>query len=186
MAERTIHKVDRRAFLKGAVAAVGGLAFSRWAFTNAEAAAQEGQAYVIVSDVIRGSGGDPTGPSCVETSVFQRGEQVVWRAVVFDARTGQLVNTPEAVQERGLRMWVEVEGQDEPIEMEHGQHPPERFKPKPEDIIYYWAGAWIIPPNVTGEFKYTITVEDKDGNRGVLEIMGTKGVDTFPAALVIE
>lgn len=176
-------RLDRRTFLKGAAAAAGGLAFTQWAFTNFEAAAQNGQAYVIVSDVIRGSGGDPTGPGCVETSLFKRGEQLVWRAVVFDARTGEAVNTPEAVEARGLKVTAQVEGRDEVFELEFGPHPPNAAE---EDQIFYWAAPWIIPPNVTGKFKYTLTVEDQDGGQGVLEIAGKKDLDTFPSALTIE
>lgn len=66
-------KVDRRKFLKGAAAALGGAAvLSSMVATNFEAAADEGQAYVIVSDVVRGSQ-NPQGPVCVETSVFKPG-----------------------------------------------------------------------------------------------------------------
>ncbi len=177
-------KADRRTFLKGAVATVGGLAFSEWAATNFEAAAQDGQAFVIVSDVIRGSQGNPTGPSCVETSVFQRGEQVVWRAVVYDAATGEALNTPEAVADRGLTMSVTPEGQGA-IDMGHGPHPPASRNPAPEDVIYYWTGTWEIPPVVSGRLKYTIVVEDGNGGQGVMEVAGNKDVDTFPIALDI-
>jgi len=177
-------KTNRREFLKGAAAAAGGMAFTQWAATNFEAAAQGSQAYVIVSDVIRGSGGAPTGPSCVQTSVFQRGEAAVWRAVVYDATTGEAVNTPEAVEERGLTMTVTPEGQDT-FDMEHGQHPPDRFNPAPEDIIFYWTHQWEIPPVVTGKLKYTITVQDANGGQGVLEVAGNPEADTFPIALEV-
>lgn len=176
-----VTKTNRRNFLKGAAATVGGMAFTQWAATNFEAAAQGGQAFVIVSDVIRGSGGNPTGPSCVETSVFQRGEQAVWRAVVYDAGTGEAINTPETVETRGLTMSVTPEGQDA-MEMEFGPHPPNAA---PEDIIFYWTAPWEIPPVVTGKLKYTITVTDGNGGTGVLEVVGNVEADTFPIALEI-
>ena len=177
-------QANRRTFLKGAATAAGGIAFAKWALTNADAAAQQGQAYVIVSDVIRGSQGAPQGPGCTETNVFKKGEQLVWRAVVYDAKTGALINTPKDVADRGLKMNAKLEGND-PIAMNHGQHPGANSNPKPEDIIYYWAGPWIIPPNVaTGKFKYAITVEGKDG-KGTLEVAGNKAVDTFPIAVDI-
>lgn len=181
MATDTVQEqgLNRRSFLRNAAAAAGGLAFTQWAFSNFEAAAQEGQDYVIVSDVIRGSGGEPTGPSCVETNLFDRGEQVVWRAVVFDASTGEIVNSPDAVESRGLQMTVQPEGQDA-LEMEFGAHPPDTPS---EDQIFYWTAAWVIPPNVSGKLKYTLTVEDADGGQGTFELLGQTGVDTFPSAL---
>lgn len=175
---------NRRTFLKGAAATMGGMAFTQWAATNFEAAAQGGQAYVIVADVIRGSGGNPTGPGCVQTSVFVRGEQAVWRAVVYDAKTGELVNSAEAVASRGLTMKVTPEGQD-PIDMAHGQHPGESRNPAPADVIFYWTGPWEIPPSVTGKLKYTIEVADSGGGTGVLELFGNKEVDTFPLPLTV-
>lgn len=175
---------NRRTFLKGAAAAMGGMAFTQWAATNFEAAAQGGQAYVIVADVIRGSGGAPQGPGCVQTSVFQRGEQAVWRAVVYDAKTGELINSADAVAARGLTMKVTPEGQD-PIDMGHGQHPPASRNPAAADIIYYWTGPWEIPPSVTGKLVYTIEVADSSGGTGVLQLIGNKEVDTFPLPLTV-
>jgi hypothetical protein len=176
-------QANRRSFLKGAAVTAGGLAFAKWALTNAEEAAAQGQAYVIVSDVIRGSGGAPQGPGCTQTSAFKKGEQLVWRAVVYDAKTGAFVNTPKDVIDQGLKMKVTAEGQA-PIDMTFDQHPGANRNPKPEDIIYYWTGPWIIPPNVSGKFKYTIEVTGKDGS-GKLEIAGNKAVDTFPIAVDI-
>ncbi|MBI1744180.1 twin-arginine translocation signal domain-containing protein [Candidatus Acetothermia bacterium] len=177
-------KPNRRTFLKGAASAAGGIAFAKWALTNADVAAQQGQAYVIVSDVIRGSGGAPQGPGCTETSVFKKGEQLVWRAVVYDAKTGVLLDTPKDVTDHALKMSVKPEGLDA-ITMNFDQHPGANRNPKPEDVIYYWTGPFIIPPNVNaGKFKYTITVEGKEG-KGTLDVLGNKAVDTFPIALDI-
>jgi hypothetical protein len=177
-------ETNRREFLKGAAATVGGLAFTQWAVTNFDAAAQGQQAYVIVSDVIRGSGGEPTGPSCVQSSVFVRGEEAVWRAVIYDATTGEAINTPELVEARGLSMTATPEGQDE-MAMEFGQHPPARFNPAPEDIIFYWTAPWEIPPVVTGKLKYTLVVTDSNGGTGTLEVTGNPETDTFPIALEV-
>mgnify|MGYP006277760987 CR=1 FL=1 len=172
--------LNRRSFLRNAAAAAGGLAFTQWAFSNFEAAAQNGQDYVIVADVARFNGGDPQGPSCVGTSVFSRGEQVGWRAVVYDATTGELVNSPEAIADRGLSLTVEVEGQDN-LEMEHGPHPQNS-----DNAIDFWTAAWIIPPNVSGKLRYAISVEDADGRTGRLELLGQTDTLTFPYALTIE
>lgn len=173
-------KVGRRSFIKGAAAAAGGLAFTNWALTNADAVAQDGQAYVIVSDVLRGGGGEPQlGPGCAESSVFVTGEEVVWRAVVFNAQTGEIINSPEDVAAHGLTMEVFLEGQDAPFEMSHGIHPPNADA---ADQIYYWSESWDVPGDFAGKFKYTITVNGNEGT-GLMEILGVPGVDTFPSAL---
>jgi len=170
-------KSDRRQFLKNAAAAAGGLAFTQWAFSNFEAAAQNGQDYVIVADVARGNQGSPTGPICVGTSGFERGEPVVWRAMVYDANTGALVNGSDEVASRGLSLNVEVEGQGDALAMEHGPHG--------DNELFFWTTAWVIPPNVSGQVKYTINVEDAEGRTGQLEVLGsTEGV-TFPYALSV-
>ena len=180
-------KVDRRTFLKGAAATLGGAAFlGSMVASNFEAAAQTNQAWVIFSDIVRGSGGSPTGTLCVETSVFTQGEQIVFRVVTYDGKTGALVNTPDEVEARGLKVTVEIEGQASPLELRFGAHPP---KTPAADQHFYWATGWLIPPNVSGKLSYTIKVEDKDGGKGILEIAGFKDgkyIDPFPALLSIQ
>lgn len=176
----TKDNVSRRSFLKAGAAATGGLAFVKWAVTNFDAAAQEGQRYVIVSDVLRGGGGERKGPGCVENSVFQGGEEIVWRAVVFDGQTGQLINGLDEVSGLGLKMTVTVDGIDQVFEMAHGVHP---RNADPADQINYWSESWVVPPDVSGKFKYSITVEDSSGGKGALQFLGIPGVDTFPSAL---
>jgi hypothetical protein len=168
-------KVDRRKFLKGAAAALGGAAvLSSMVATNYEQAIADGQAYVIVADVVRGSQ-NPQGPVCVETSVFKPGEQVVWRAVVFDVKTGQAVTDPT-----GFTMTVTPEGQDA-IKMEYGAHP---AKAAAADQISFWTGAWALTPNISGKLIYEIDVTGPNG-AGQLKFIGKKDVGTFPAPLTV-
>jgi hypothetical protein len=172
-------KVDRRKFLKGAAAALGGATFlSTMVATNFEAAADTGQAYVIVADVVRGSQNPVGGPVCVETSVFKPGEQVVWRAAVFDTKTGQAITDPT-----GFTVTVTPEGQSA-ISMAYGAHP---AKAAASDQISFWTGAWAIPPNINGKLIYAIDVTGPNG-KGQLNytgFIGKKDVGTFPAPLTV-
>ena len=49
--------------------------------------AQAAPKYFVQADVVRGAPG-AQGAVCVANSVFYPGEQVVWRAKVFDTTTG--------------------------------------------------------------------------------------------------
>lgn len=178
--EGLIESLNRRDFIKGAAAAVGGIAFSSLAVTNFEAAAANGQDYVIVGEVVKGSSG-AVGAPCGLNSTFKKGEQIVWHAVVFSGETGEKINDHGEIQDRGLELQVEVENGDT-VDMHHSEHPPDGT-PK----IYYWGGAWKISPGVpTGKMTYSITAEDDEGRMGKLEMFGEKDVDTFPKALTIE
>ena len=178
--EGLLESLNRRDFIKGAAAAVGGIAFSSMAITNFEAAAQNGQDYVIVAEVVKGSSG-AVGKPCDLTSTFKKGEQIVWHAVVFSGQTGAKINDHGEIQDRGLKLQVELEN-GETIDMHHSEHPPDG-SPK----IYYWGGSWKISPGAsTGNMTYSITAEDKEGRTGRLEMFGDKNVDTFPHVLTIE
>jgi hypothetical protein len=175
-----LDNLNRRDFIKGAAAAVGGIAFSSLAATNFEAAAAEGQDYVIVSEVVKGGSG-AVGAPCGLTSTFKKGEQIVWHAVLFSGNTGEKINDHQEVMNRGLKVQVELENGAK-VNMNHSQHPPDE-SPK----IYYWAGGWKISPGVsTGKMTYSITAQDKEGRMGKLEMFGDKEVDTFPHSLTIE
>ncbi|MCF7889890.1 twin-arginine translocation signal domain-containing protein [Candidatus Bipolaricaulota bacterium] len=178
-----LENLNRRDFIKGAAAAVGGIAFSSLAVTNFKAAAAEGQDYVIVNEVVKGGGGvvQGTGAPCELSSTFKKGETVVWHAVTFSGKTGEKINDHAEIQERGLKLQVELEN-GEKIDMHHGEHPPDET-PK----VYFWAGSWKISPGAsTGKMTYSITAKDKEGGTGKLEMFGDKNVETFPRALTIE
>ncbi|MFP4135518.1 MAG: twin-arginine translocation signal domain-containing protein [Candidatus Acetothermia bacterium] len=175
-----LENLNRRDFIKGAAAAVGGIAFSSLAVTNFEAAAETGQDYVIVAEVVKGSSGS-VGKPCELTSTFKKGEQIVWHAVVFSGETGEKINDHEEIQDRGLKLQVELEN-GETLDMNHSEHPSDD-SPK----IYYWGSSWKISPGAsTGKLTYSITAEDDEGRMGKLEMFGDKEVDTFPHVLTIE
>ncbi|MFB6290520.1 MAG: twin-arginine translocation signal domain-containing protein [Candidatus Bipolaricaulia bacterium] len=181
--EGLLENLNRRDFIKGAAAAVGGITFSSMAVTNFEAAAANGQDYVIVAEVVKGGSGAvaKAGAPCELTSVFKRGEQIVWHAVLFSGNTGEKLNDHDEITKRGLKVQAELEN-GKKIDMHHGKHPPDE-KPK----VWFWAGAWKVSPGVpTGKMTYKLTAEDKKGRTGTLEMFGDKNVETFPRALTIE
>ncbi|MFB6214390.1 MAG: hypothetical protein ABEI54_00830, partial [Candidatus Bipolaricaulia bacterium] len=121
------------------------------------------------------------GAPCELTSVFKKGEQVVWHAVVFSGKTGEKINDHEEIKQRGLKLQVELEN-GKKLDMHHGAHPPDE-KPK----VWFWAGAWKVSPGApTGKMTYKVMAEDKEGRTGTLEMFGDKNVETFPRALTIE
>lgn len=175
-----LDNLNRRDFIKSAAAAVGGIAFGSLAATNFEAAAANGQDYVIVAEVVKGGSG-AIGPPCGLTSTFKKGEQIVWHAVLFSGKTGEKINDHAEVKDRGLKLQVTLENGAN-VNLNHSEHPPDG-SPK----IYYWSGGWQISPGApTGKMTYEISAKDKEGRMGKLEMFGEKKVDTFPHALTIE
>lgn len=178
-----LENLNRRDFIKGAAAAVGGIAFSSLAVTNFEAAAQNGQDYVIVAEVVKGGSGAvvKAGAPCELTSVFKKGEEVVWHAVLFSGSTGQKLNDHKELVDRGVKVQVELEN-GKKFDMHHSSHPPDE-SPK----VYFWSAGWKVSPGAsTGMMTYKITAEDKEGRTGTLDMFGDKNVETFPKALTIE
>ncbi len=124
--------------------------------TLAGFAMAQGPAYVVNADTVRGSQ-NATATSCVLTPVFKTGEQVVWRAEIYDAATGEKL-TESQVNDRGIKATVKLED-GKTFDMEYGQHP----KQAPQ--IWLWTAAWAIPPVYpTGMLKYEIDVTDDAGN----------------------
>ena len=178
-----LDNLNRRDFIKGAAAAVGGIAFSSLAVTNFEAAAENGQDYVIVAEVVKGGSGAvaEAGAPCELTITFNKVEEVVWNAVLFSGSTGEILNDHKELVDRGVKVQVELEN-GKTIDMNHSQHPPSDT-PK----IYFWSGGWKISPGAsTGKMTYKITAEDKEGRTGTLEMIGDNNVETIPHSLTIE
>ena len=156
------------AALVASLAALAGLGF-----------AQDGDlAYFVRADVVRGSQ-NATGPTCVLTPVFKTGEQVVWRAEVFDANTGEKL-TPERAEEVGMTVTAVLEDGSE-YEMEYDLHPRE------EPQIYLWVGAWTIPPVYpTGTLVYQIVVEDAAGNTVTWQPIGQDRPGGYSSQITVE
>ncbi len=142
------------------------------------AAFAQGPIYTVNADVVRGAK-NPVGPTCVLTPVFKTGEQVVWRAVVYDAATGAEL-TPEEVTAKGIKVTAKLENGDS-FDMEYGPHP----KDPPQ--INLFVGAWVIPPVYpSGMLKYSITVTDNAGNTVTWAPIGQDREGGYSSLMTIE
>lgn len=123
--------------------------------------------YFIQADVVRGSAG-AQGAVCVANSVFFPGEQVVWRAVVFDLAT-QARLSEEQIKQLGLAVTVTLENGAN-LNMRYGLHPPDPNAPKREA---FWSTSYQIPADApVGTLKWSMTAKDKDGNTGAFTPIG--------------
>lgn len=104
-------------------------------------------------DMVRGvPKGGPTGPVCVLTSQFKRGEKVVWRLRVYDpAKSKQLGKA-------GLKSLV--------VELPDGKKYKMHYRTHPRKNVTdtFWTAAWVIPKNYpTGSFAYKVVATEKSG-----------------------
>jgi hypothetical protein len=117
------------------------------------AQAQDIQKLFVEGDIVRGNTPlGATGPICVLTSQFKRGENVVFRIRVRNLQ-GKPLDTA------GIKS-IEVELADgRKLPTRYGGHPPRQ----PTD--FFWTAAWMIPDNYpTGSLGYSITATDMEGN----------------------
>src|SRR5438045_7909424 len=120
---------------------------------QAPSSAQDIQKLFIEGGIVRGNTPlGATGPICVLTSQFKRGENVVFRIRVRNLQ-GKPLDTA------GIKS-IEVELADgRKLPTRYGGHPPRQ----PTD--FFWTAAWMIPENYpTGSLGYSITATDMDGN----------------------
>lgn len=114
-------------------------------------------AYFVHADMVRGAQG-AQGAVCVANAVFYPGEWVIFRAVVYDAATGEEMGH-EAIAERGLSARVVVEDAGD-IGM---FYPPADAGLPPGG--FFFRGPWAIPADFAmGEYTWTVEVTDADGN----------------------
>lgn len=103
------------------------------------------------------------GPVCVPNSVFFGGERIIFRAIVYDAATGEQLSFDQ-IQELGITATVHIDGV-EPIDMFYP--PPEAFGAPdgPPPGTEYFRGPWGIPVDYApGMYGWGITVTDAQGN----------------------
>ncbi|HZJ10211.1 MAG TPA: hypothetical protein VFD39_10990, partial [Trueperaceae bacterium] len=115
------------------LAVIGSLAFA------------QAPTYFVKADMVRAAEG-AQGPVCVPNSVFFPGENIVFRAVVYDAATGEELMFDQ-VQERGITATVHMDGMD-PMPMFFP--PPTEGEPAegqegPPPGADYFRGPWPIP-----------------------------------------
>ena len=135
-------------------------------------AAAQAPTYFVKADMVRGAQG-AMGPVCVPNSVFFNGEMIVFRAVVYDAATGEELKFDE-VQSRGITATVVMDGRD-PAQMffpppGEGAEEGEEGPPPGAD---FFRGPWAIPADFpAGMYNWHIEVTDASGNTAVFEPIG--------------
>ena len=113
-------------------------------------------AYFVHADMVRGAQG-AQGAVCVANAVFHPGEWVIFRAVVYDAATGEELKH-DAIAELGLTAQVTVDGL-EAIDM---FYPPLDASAPPG--MYFFRGPWPIPADFAmGEYRWNVEVRDAAG-----------------------
>ncbi len=113
-------------------------------------------AYFVRADMVRGAEG-AQGAVCVINSVFHPGEKIVFRAVVYDAATGEEL-MHEAIAELGLSVSVMVDG----LETFDMFYLP--FEADAPPASYYFRGPWVIPADFAmGEYSWNVEVRDAAG-----------------------
>lgn len=117
----------------------------------------------LMVDMVQGSKNVPqaqaASQSCVLTSRFPRNSEMVWRARVFDPKTGDLMD------DKALSK-VEVKlANGTSLEMRYGPHPPQG-----QNREFYWTTSWVVPKDhATGTLKYSVLATGADGRVGDFE-----------------
>lgn len=131
---------------------VAGLAIGMTGVAGGAVAQGAGGALFFEGDMVRGNTPDgATGPSCVLTSQFKRGESAVWRVRVLNDK-GELIG------EDGLKsLFIEMPG-IAPVQMGFGWHP------RKGKLDQFWAASWRVPSDYpTGTLGYKIVATMLDG-----------------------
>ena len=121
--------------------------------------------YFIQADTVRGAIG-AQGAVCVANTVFHPGEQIVWRAYVYDGESGERL-TQQQIQERGITVTATLETGEE-ASLNFVPHPPNVENPD-----WFWAGGLIVPEDFpTGMVTYTLEATDAEGNSATFTPIG--------------
>lgn len=161
------------------VALAGALAGALWALAGAvlHVAGMEGRfsPYFVYADMVRGARG-ARGPVGEQTNVFRRGEQVVWRAVVVDVLSGQMVGSRAELL--GVKVTVHVEG---------GPSLKMRFEGQSSASgLRYWTASWQIPADYsTGAHRWWVEVTDALGTSARFEPIGIATEPTTSGLVVV-
>ena len=133
------------------------------------------QDYFIKADMVRGAEG-AMGAVCVPNSVFYPGEKIIFRAVVYDAETGEELKFEE-IQERGIQATVHIEGYDDVMMFypppAEGDAAAEGEGEGPPPGAEYFRGPWPITLDTPqGMYGWSVSVTDAEGNTAEFEPIG--------------
>ena len=124
--------------------------------SGASSSAAAGRLFIQADTVIGGTNLSSDESSCVQMSQFERNEEIVWRAKVFDA-AGQPLDDSALSS-------VEVKLPDRTLTMKYGDHP----HSNPTDS--FWTVSFTIPADYpTGGLPYTVEATASDGRTGTFD-----------------
>lgn len=124
-------------------------------------------AYFVQADIVRGAVG-AQGAVCVANGVFLLGEEMVWRAYVYDANTGELL-TQDEIDANGVKVTASIVDTDVSVPMRFGPHP----APDAPNADFFWSAPFSIPADfATGQYQWQIQVSDNAGGEGLYQPMG--------------
>ena len=126
--------------------------------------------YFVKADMVRGAQG-AMGPVCVPNSVFFNGEMIVFRAVVYDAATGEELLFDE-VQARGITATVVMDGRENAAMFFPPPGGGEAADGPPPGADFF-RGPWAIPADFpAGMYTWHIEVTDAQGNTATFDPIG--------------
>lgn|SRR5690606_28798029 len=137
--------------------------------------------YFVKADMVRGAQG-AQGPVCVPNSVFFNGEMIVFRAVVYDAATGEELKFDE-INARGITATVHMDGRD-PTPMffpPPAQGEAAEGQEGPPPGADFFRGPWAIPADFpAGMYTWQLEITDAEGNVAEFQpIGGTVGLNNI-------
>ena len=158
-----IGKIITAVIFMGAIAVAGAACSSSAAQAQpqapAAAAPQAAKNLILSSDMVNGSGGTPApATSCVLTSQYKPGSQVVFRLRVYDPVTGK------AMDDKALSAVTVSLPDGQSFTAKYSGHPAKT------PLDSFWATSWVIPNNYpTGTLSYKATATAVDGRTGTFD-----------------
>lgn len=154
-------KIGTALIFIGAIALAGAACSSVNAQTQTQKAStvQAAKNLILSSDMVIGTGGTlKPSSSCVLTSQYKSGSQVVFRIRVYDPVTGQPMDDKTL---SGVTIAL-PDGQS--FTAKYGGHPAKT------PVDSFWATSWVIPDNYpTGTLSYKANATAIDGRTGAFD-----------------
>jgi hypothetical protein len=92
---------------------------------------------------------------CVMTNRFPRNGEIVWRAKIYDGKSG------DSMDDKGVNKASVTLANGVAVDMKYGGHPGK------QPVDYYWTGSWPVPTDQpTGTLNFSIAATAPDGRTG--------------------
>ncbi len=96
-----------------------------------------------------------TSKGCVMTNRFPRNSEIVWRAKIYDGKSG------DAMDDKGVSKATISLANGVALDMKYGGHPGK------QPVDYYWTGNWPVPIDApTGTLNFSVAATATDGRTG--------------------